>query len=115
MVWRNDKITERWNVHVEELSSKTYVDIKMAIRSFNCPLVESRDLSQINKDLCLSYFKNSEGGIKKSISGRHIRKEMKKTISPDELPALKGWSRILDKVNLDWTQILEKFFQKLDE
>ena len=52
---------ERWNLYTDQISSKTYVDIKMAIRSFNCPSVKNRDISRMNIDLCLSYFKNRKG------------------------------------------------------
>ena len=38
---------------------------------------------------------------------------MEKHTSPEELPALKEWNRILDMPNLDWTQILENFFKNI--
>ena len=54
---------ERWNLYTDQISSKTYVDIKMAIRSFNCPSVKNRDISRMNIDICLSYFKNRKGEV----------------------------------------------------
>ena len=59
-----NQFREQWNLDTPEISSKQYVDIKMAIRQFNCPTIASRDISQIDTDACLSSFKTSTGSIK---------------------------------------------------
>ena len=78
----------------------------MALRNFNCPSVAQRNITQINKEVCLYFFKDARGNIKNSISGRLIRNEMHKTRSPDTLPALREWSIHLNRNNIDWTIIL---------
>ena len=96
----------KWNLEITDISSKAYVDIKMALRNFNCPSVAQRNITQINKEVCLYFFKDDRGNVKNSISGRLIRNEMHKTRSPDTLPALREWSRLLSRNNIDWTQTL---------
>ena len=74
---------KKWNLDITDISSKAYVDIKMALLNFNCPSVAQRNITQINKEVCLCFFKDARGNIKNSISGRLIRNEMHKTRSPD--------------------------------
>ena len=100
----------KWNLDITDISSKAYVDIKMALRNFNCPSVAQRNITQINKEVCLYFFKDARGNIKNSISGRLIRNEMHKTRSPDTLPALREWSILLSRNNIDWTIILTNLF-----
>ena len=100
----------KWNLEITDISSKAYVDIKMALRNFNCPSVAQRNITQINKEVCLYFFKDDRGNVKNSISGRLIRNEMHKTRNPDTLPALREWSRLLSRNNIDWTQTLTNLF-----
>ena len=100
----------KWNLDITDISSKAYVDIKMALRNFNCPSVAQRNITQINKEVCLYFFKDARGNIKNSISGRLIRNEMHKTRSSDTLPALREWSILLSRNNIDWTIILTNLF-----
>ena len=100
----------KWNLDVTDISSKAYVDIKMALRNFNCPSVAQRNITQINKEVCLYFFKDARGNIKNSISGSLIRNEMHKTRYPDTLPALREWSILLSRNNIDWTIILTNLF-----
>ena len=76
----------------------------MALRNFNFPSVAQRNITQINREVCLYSFKDSRGNVKNSISGRLILNEMHKTISPDTLPALREWSRFISRNNINWTQ-----------
>ena len=64
----------------------------MAIRRFNCPTIASRDISQVDLEACLNFFKDSNGSIRNSINGKTIRTEMYNPISPNLLPVLKEWS-----------------------
>ena len=50
----------KWNLDITDISSKAYVDIKMALRNFNCPSVAQRNITQINKEVCLYFFKDAE-------------------------------------------------------
>ena len=105
-----DQFRENWNLSISEISRKQYVDVKMAIRRFNCPTIASRDISQVDRAACLSFFFNDNGSIKISINGKIIRNEMYNPISPNLLPALKEWSRELDKNDIDWCQVLNNLF-----
>ena len=58
----------KWNLDITDISSKAYVDIKMALRNFNCPSVAQRNITQINKEVCLYFFKDARGNIKNSSS-----------------------------------------------
>ena len=48
----------KWNLEITDISSKAYVDIKMALRNFNCPSVAQRNITQFNKEVCLYFFKD---------------------------------------------------------
>ena len=101
---------DKWNLEITDISSKAYVDIKMALRNFNCPSEAQRNITQINKEVCLYFFKDDRGNVKNSISGRLIRNEMHKIRSPDTLPALREWSRLLSRNNIDWNQTFTNLF-----
>ena len=77
---------------------------------FNCPSVAQRNITQINKEVCLYLFKDDKGNVKNSISGRIIRNEVHKNRYPDTLPALREWSRLLRRNNIDCIQTLNNFF-----
>ena len=71
-------------------------------KELNFPTIASRDISQVDLEACLMFFKDSNGSIKNSINGKTIRIEMYNPISPNLLPVLKEWSRDLDKNDIDW-------------
>ena len=81
--------SETSTIDITDISSKAYVDIKMALRNLNCLSVTQRNITQINKEVCLYFFKDARCNIKNFIYGRLIRNEMHKTRSP----ALSEWSR----------------------
>ena len=105
-----DQFREKWNLEITEISARQYVDFKMAIRRFNCPTIASRDISQVDLEACLMFFKDSNGSIKNSINGKTIRIEMYNPISPNLLPVFKEWSRDLDKNDIDWCRVLNNIF-----
>ena len=84
-----------WKVRVV---TTRYVDIKMALRNFNCPSEAQRNIIQIDKKVCLYFFNDARGNVKNSISGRVIRNEMHKNRSPDTLPALREWSTLISRI-----------------
>ena len=83
----------------------------MAIRKFNCPRVVNRDISNIDNEACLKFYTDVNGNVKNSINGRRIRSEIHKYVSPDTLPALKEWSRQLNKFTINWNLVLENLFK----
>ena len=46
-----------WDLDVSEITSRDYVDIKMAIRSFNCSTISNRNITKIDNDACLTFFR----------------------------------------------------------
>ena len=108
-----DQFREKWNLEITEISTKQYVDFKITIRRFNCPTIASRDISQVDLEACLIFFKDSNGSIRNSINGKTIRTEMYNPIIPNLLPVLKEWSRDLDKNDIDWCRVLNNIFTGL--
>ena len=98
----------KWNLEITYISSKAYVDIKISLPNFNCPSVAQRNIKKINKEVCLYSFKDARGNVKNSISGRLIRNEIDETRSPDTLPALREWTRLLSRN--DWTLTITNLF-----
>ena len=71
-----DQFRKNWNLEITEISTKQYVDFKMAIRRFNCPTIASKDISQVDLEACLKKIIDSNGSIINSINGKAIRTEM---------------------------------------
>ena len=108
-----NQFCRHWNVDNTIITPKTYVDIKMAIQKFNCPIVTYRDISRIDNKVSLLFFKNTDNEVSEKISGGKIRCQMQVNSSPDDLPALKAWNRHLNKNYIDWTQVLDNVFKAL--
>ena len=105
-----DEFRVKWNIDRSNLSSREYVDIKMAIRNFNCSYLPERNITRLDSQISLLFFKDNIGNIKDNINGKIVRKEMATFKSPNNLPALKQWSRDLDKIDFDWSEILNNIF-----
>ena len=98
-----------WDLDVSEITSKDYVDIKMAIRSFNCSTISNRNITKIDNEACLTFFRYNWSG-KNNLSGKILREKMYMPKSPDSLPSIKKWSRELGRYSINWGQILSNTF-----
>ena len=105
-----DQFCQKWDLDVADISSRDYVDIKMAIRSYNSINIANRDISQLDTEACMSFFINKDGSVKKILCGKIFRDKMYLPTSPDALPSLKVWSRELLRYNIDWSRILNNTF-----
>ena len=56
-----------WDLDVSEITSRDYVDIKMAIRSFNCS-------TKIDNEACLTFFRYN-WSEKNNLSGKILREK----------------------------------------
>ena len=77
----------------------------MAIRSFNCPTIKNKDISNLDTEAVLHFFKENN-----VINGKIIREKMYNSTPPDSLPALKEWSREMVWYKVDWGQVLTNTF-----
>ena len=82
----------------------------MAIRKFDCPSVPERNITRLDSKISLSFFKDNFGNIKDNLNGKIIRKEMAASKAANNLPALKQWSRELNKNDVDWSAVLTNIF-----
>ena len=98
-----------WDLDVSEITSRDYVDIKMAIRSFNCSTISNRNITKIDNEACLTFFRYNWSG-KNNLSGKILREKMYMPKSPDSLPSIKKWSRELGRYSINWGQILSNTF-----
>ena len=81
----------------------------MAIRSFNCSTISNRNITKIDNEACLTFFRYDRSG-KNNLSGKILREKMYMPKSPDSLPSIKKWSRELGRYCINWGQILSNTF-----
>ena len=63
-----------WDLDVSEITSRDYVDIKMAIRSFNCSTISNSNITKIDNEACLTFFIYNWSG-KNNLSGKISREK----------------------------------------
>ena len=78
-----------WDLDVSEITSRDYVDIEMAICSFNCFTISNRNITKIDNEACLKFFRYNWSG-KNNLSGKILREKMYMPKSPDSLPSIKS-------------------------
>ena len=78
-----------WDLDVSEITSRDYVDIKMAIRSFNCSTISNRNITKIDNEACSTFFRYNRSG-KNNLSGKILREKMYMPKSSDSLPSIKS-------------------------
>ena len=89
----------KWGLSTSEISSLTYVNIKMALRRYDCPTVPIKALSHIAKSTNISTFR-------KPICANSIRSTFAPVLDVDTITPLNSWKRALDYDSLDWGDIL---------
>ena len=83
-----------------QLSTNKYVDIKMALRRYDCPTNTFKSLRHVERKINLSFFDN------KTVKGREIRNMITTHVDVDSLSPLKEWKRMLKRYSIDWSAIL---------
>ena len=97
-------LSRSWHI----ITNRQYVDIKMAIRSFSDPQSPTRNLNNIDTNLCLKFFTdlNLYGNIKAS----KIRTACRRQTVLAELLPLKAWVRDLGSANIDWNGVFKVMY-----
>ena len=96
----NDFLT-KWGLTGADVSANTYVNIKMAIRRYDCPTSTSKAISHIEKSYNLTFIKPQ-----KATPGRLFREAIGPNHDMDSLTPLNNWSLELKRSNIDWSYIL---------
>ena len=92
-------LLERWGLNTSDFSKNRYVNIKMAIRRYDCPSVSLKSISNIQVDVNLSPFK-------KPIRAKLVRMTLIKGFDIDTLTPLRAWQELFDTRRVDWNEIL---------
>ena len=88
------------------ITSREYVDIKMAIRRYDNPANPLCDLKNIDHNLCLSFFINN---INKQLRGANIRDCLSPKLTNNEIQPLISWARDLD-AEINWNTVLKNMY-----
>lgn len=90
----------KWDINRSQFSANRYVDIKMALRRYDCPTSSSKSLKFVESKVNLSFFES------KTVKGRDIRNMITPNVDVNSLTPLKEWKRILKHYTIDWSGIL---------
>ena len=92
-----------WHV----VTNSEYVNVKMAIRRYSVPTIAHKNLSNINQDLCLSFFTNYSS---QQLKGHTIREMLCKNLNTNELTPLKSWREDLGVESVDWVGVWSNLY-----
>ena len=90
----------KWKLDRIVITSQNYVDIKMAIRRYNCPATSAKSISKVESSTNLSFFGRP------AVKGRQIRIAMKKALDLSDITPLNTWQTVLMRNGVDWPSIL---------
>ena len=90
----------KWNLDRNDITSHNYVNIKMAIRRYNCPTVPGKSIETVESTINLSFFERP------SVKGRQIRIAMTKALDLSDNIPLNTWQTVLRRNGIDWPNIL---------
>lgn len=91
----------KWGLGVNDISSMQYVNIKMALRRYDCPSISSKSIRLVEVNTNLSFVTNL-----RFATGKHFREAITPAGDASELPPLKVWTRALKRHSVDWGAIL---------
>ncbi len=91
------------------ISATEYVNIRMAIRRFHTPSQSTRNVSNIDDEICLRFFTQT---TQRQLRGRRIREKGVKLQKPEELPALKAWGQNMELENINWKAVFNNLYSK---
>ena len=89
----------KWDLNPSDFSSNRYVDIKMAIRRYDCPSVPQKSIVNIAQDINLTPFR-------KPVRAGFVRTTLAREFDVDNIPALREWTTLLNRDTVDWSTIL---------
>ncbi len=105
-----DQFMRKWDLAPWDLSPTEYVNIKMAIRRFDCPTNVTKSVKYVDTEISLLFFTKNTGN--RSVNGRSIRERMACREPPDDLPPLKSWCSDLNR-EIDWIDVFTNLFNNL--
>ena len=108
---------DRWIIPSQELSSLDYVNIKMAIRRYNCPSTNNKNVKFIDSEISLSFLGSppiTSGNVNdvRKVKSKDIRDKMISRSNPGTLPPMMQWNGELNR-NVDWIQTFSNLFYSL--
>ena len=101
-----EQFITKWDLRVHELNRTEFATIRMAIRRFNCPNSQSKNISLIDPDISLKFFTRRSNNALRS---KNIRDKMASSDSPNTLPPMLKWNEELN-TNVDWWGVFSTLF-----
>lgn len=98
-IYSYNDLLARWDLNPSDLSKNRYVNIKMAIRRYDCPSVPSKSIYCLHADVNLSPFK-------KTIRAKSVRMTLIREFDIDTLTPLRDWKTLVKRDKIDWDIIL---------
>ena len=94
-------LAHSWHV----ISKREYVDLKMAIRRFNCINIYQKNVKNINPSLSLKFFTDPD-----KLSGKKIRDLCQKKVDFDNFLPLKKWEQDLGVDSMGWEKVFAAMY-----
>ena len=93
----------KWGLNVDTISSIEYVNIKMALRRYDCPSIASKSISLVETKINLSFITN-----RTVVTGKHFREAITPAEDANTLAPLKVWTRALKRYSnsINWGAVL---------
>ena len=101
-----EQFITKWDLRVHDLNRTEFATIRMAIRRFNCPNSQSKNISLIDPDISLKFFTRRSN---KALRSKNIRDKMASSDSPNTLPPMLKWNEELN-TNVDWWGVFSTLF-----
>ena len=101
-----EQFITKWDLRVHDLNRTEFATIRMAIRRFNCPNSQSKNISLIDQDISLKFF---TGRSNNAMRSKNVRDKMASSDSPNTLPPMLKWNEELN-TNVDWWGVFSTLF-----
>ena len=95
----------KWNI--SELTSLDYVNIKMAIRRFDCPDNRNKNIRYIDPEISLTFLSKRDRA--RPVRSKDIRDKMVSREDPKNLPPMSQWDGDLNK-RINWMNVFTNIF-----
>ena len=98
----------RWSLSSSDITPLQYVNIKMAIRRYDCPTVNAKSIERLEATINITFISS-----RRSLPSKLFREAIRPPGNADDLPRLKFWKRILGRYSIDWATILGNNYRNI--
>ena len=98
----------RWNLTSSDITPIQYVNIKMAIRRYDCPSINSKSIELLEATINITFISS-----RNILPSKLFREAIRPPGNAEDLAPLKDWKRILGRYRIDWAAILSNNYRNI--